>query len=319
MHHTVYKITNIINGMIYIGVHSTNNLDDGYMGSGVEIKKDIKKYGVSNFKKEFLYIFDDIDDMMNMEAKIVNHDFIKRSDTYNVVIGGYNYFAYGMVPVRDSNDNILYISKTDERYLSGELKHHSYGSTTLKNLKTGEVVSVSKNDPRYLSDDYVGVTKGFVTAYDKDGNTHYVSKNDSRYLSGELKHTAHGYITVVDKDGNYIKVKTDDQRYLSGELKHNITGRKNINNGKINKMVYAYDVDEYLENGWMLGKLINVSVIDKNNNIHRVLSSDSKIKSGEYKVITKIWVNNTLKNKRILKTSKDEYITNGWKLGRFLL
>lgn len=84
----VYKTTNIINNMIYIGVHKTNNIDDGYLGSGKIFKSALKKYGKESFKKEVLFIFDNIEDAYSKEKELVNEDFIKSKNTYNLVCGG---------------------------------------------------------------------------------------------------------------------------------------------------------------------------------------------------------------------------------------
>jgi len=87
-YHYLYKIINLINNKIYIGVHSTNKLDDEYFGSGVTLCRAVKKYGKENFKKEILEWFDWRIEAINREEQIVNMHFVKRLDTYNMTIGG---------------------------------------------------------------------------------------------------------------------------------------------------------------------------------------------------------------------------------------
>lgn len=48
----IYKTTNLVNGKIYIGLHTKN--DPNYIGSGTAFKKALKKFGTINFKREIL-------------------------------------------------------------------------------------------------------------------------------------------------------------------------------------------------------------------------------------------------------------------------
>lgn len=89
MFYTVYKTTNTVNGKIYIGAHRTENLEDGYVGSGNRLATALKKYGRSSFTKEILFVFDNPTKMSAKEAELVTREFVDREDTYNLVPGGY--------------------------------------------------------------------------------------------------------------------------------------------------------------------------------------------------------------------------------------
>ena len=88
MYYTIYKITNLVNGKIYIGKHETSNLDDGYMGSGKHLRKAIIKYGIQHFHKEIIFFLSCREDMNEKEKELVTEEFVARSDNYNIAPGG---------------------------------------------------------------------------------------------------------------------------------------------------------------------------------------------------------------------------------------
>jgi hypothetical protein len=255
MYYTVYKITNIKNGNIYVGVHRTTDLNDAYMGSGGQIKKAIKLYGLANFKKEYIAIFDNAEEMFNMESEIVNVHFTKRKDTYNVCPGGVKGFCKVKkeVTVRDIHGATFRVATDDSRYLSGELVSIQLGYTMAKDA-TGKLYRIKKDDPRYLSGELTYVFADTVVVRDASGRVFVVSHNDLRYLSGELVVLATGFATVKDKNGNKFRVSIDDPRYLSGELVGHTKGSTHTTETK-NKISTANKIKSAGEGNSQYGKM----------------------------------------------------------------
>lgn len=69
-------------------MHSTNNLDDNYYGSGFRLKKSLRKYGKALHIVEDLKFFDTREEMIFAEKKIVTTDLIKDRLCLNVIEGG---------------------------------------------------------------------------------------------------------------------------------------------------------------------------------------------------------------------------------------
>ncbi len=70
------------------------------MGSGSAIEKIYNEYRLKGltikdyFKRDILFVFDNFEDMNKKEAEIVTQEFIERTDTYNIYLGGYGHNTY---------------------------------------------------------------------------------------------------------------------------------------------------------------------------------------------------------------------------------
>lgn len=128
MYYTIYKITNKLNGKFYIGKHQTCDLDDDYMGSGKRIKAAIKKYGIENFKKEILQVFETETEMNEAEARLV----VLSEDSYNLCPGGQGGFGFinnnGMNGSQRGVETRLELMK-DEKWLSDFKEKKKKGHT----------------------------------------------------------------------------------------------------------------------------------------------------------------------------------------------
>jgi group I intron endonuclease len=83
----IYKITNNINGKIYIGKDTKNNKN--YFGSGIVIKQAIKKYGKKNFTKEILEECDNYNELNEKEIKWISiFNSTDKNIGYNRSYGG---------------------------------------------------------------------------------------------------------------------------------------------------------------------------------------------------------------------------------------
>lgn len=102
LHNIIYQTTNLINGKIYTGRHPTNNLNDGYLGSGKEFQRDLKLLGKDSFER-----------MTEYWAEMGGHTDEAKEKMRQANLGRVN--------VKDKDGNKFKVSVNDPRYSSGEL------------------------------------------------------------------------------------------------------------------------------------------------------------------------------------------------------
>ena len=87
-HHYIYKITRIFDGKFYIGMHSTENLEDDYFGSGTRLWYSINKHGKEKHVKEILEYLPDRKSLAAREKELVNKELLEDRNCMNLKVGG---------------------------------------------------------------------------------------------------------------------------------------------------------------------------------------------------------------------------------------
>jgi hypothetical protein len=224
-YYVCYKITNKVDGKIYIGVHKTSNINDNYLGSGKLIKEAVKEYGTDVFDKEILYVFEDCKLAYEMELCLVNDDFIKDEDTYNIRIGGIGGWSY--------------INGDEELSKERDKRIKSMNSIAVQAFK-----EKFDNDPDFKQKCLEHIRKmskmGQKTLHEKYPNGVWYGKRhseDSKKKIGEA---------------NSIHQKGSKNSQYGTCWIYNETDEKNM---KIKKE----DIDEYINNGWKKGRKMSFS------------------------------------------------------------
>ena len=158
IYYTIYKVTNKINGKIYIGSHKTKDLKDSYMGSGKYLLHAQFKHGIENFVKEILYVFDTPELMYAKEAELVTADFIAETNTYNLKIGGFGGWDY----INKNNLGGKYAGKAELDLMKLQIAREK-----LKTLNT---------DDEWREDQNAKLSAGLLLYYETGAKGHFTGK-----------------------------------------------------------------------------------------------------------------------------------------------
>ena len=297
MYHYLYKITNNFDKCYYYGIHSTENLEDSYMGSGLRLWNAYNKHGIWNFHKEIIEYFETRDLALKREAEIVNKDLINDPQCYNIVLGGGNSAATGTVTVKPKGSD-KYIMVTQEEFYANR---HLYETVTDGKVncilkETGEFVCVPVEEFYANREKYQAHGDGKVLVKDSEGHCSLIDKNDLRIQTGELTLYWEG---KTHSDETILKMKETHKKngHQQGEKNSNY-GNCWITKDGQSKPVKKDDLNIWLDQGWKIGRKMQLT--------------DKMVQA----VQDKIWVNKDGQSKHIYKSQALEYKQNGWLYGR---
>jgi hypothetical protein len=169
--HYLYKTTCLITNRYYIGIHSTNNMGDDYMGSGLRLRRSIRKYGVENHNKEVLEFFENRDLLVEAEKKIITPEMLTDKNCMNLMAGGEGGFiseeqqkhrssCAGKAFVEKLNNDIEFRNKYKESHSKGLKNAYANGVREKKYFYDWNNKQHTQETKNKISETKKGQTKG---------------------------------------------------------------------------------------------------------------------------------------------------------------
>ena len=224
MYGYVYKTTDLVSGLIYVGQHKSESFDEKYYGSGIIISKLIKKYGLNRFKCELLEECDNLEHLNEREIYWINKlNALDNSVGYNIATGG----AFG-----DSGYHNGMLGKTQSQKQKDAARNYQ-----LNNPKTSQMKNKMSKAMKGNSNASNG--KGMIFIHFLDDIQKRVKLEDAwKYIEqgwefGKSK-------KAINSQREAFKIKYANGTYIS----------------KKDKAIFVNNTElqSYLDKGWKVGK-----------------------------------------------------------------
>jgi len=222
MYGYIYLTTNNINGKQYIGQKKSDVfLKEKYLGSGTYLKNSVKKYGKENFSVELLEECESKEELNEREIYWISYFNACDSNrfynqTYGGEVNGKRMSESSRKKLSESH-NGMKLSDEHKKSISKSLSGIKKSNSTRHKMS---IAQSGVNNPHY--------------------NKKWVNKNGKN-------------ITVnIEKINDYLS-----NGWSIGMCKNEIAHNKNkicINDGKTNKYVYDYELEQYLSVGYEIGR-----------------------------------------------------------------
>ncbi len=257
MYHIVYLTINNVNKKMYVGKQSTLNPNDAYLGSGLKLKRAIKKHGKDSFKKIILHYCLTEKDAFELESSIVDTTFLNRNDVYNMSLGGLG----GNKNTMKSKEEI----KTSRKKAIETMKNKSIE----EQLKYREKLSIASKNTMHLRPKLTSSRKGRPCSEQHKeklrlsniNKKHNLSESQRKIIGDRIRNRScdkltNKYYKIIDNENNIHIIKGTLMKFCKEQNISYATLHKNINKGKITQKRGPYKNYKTLDN-WSISVLDN--------------------------------------------------------------